>query len=216
MYDLEEILALSKLPPESKTFRRHADRLVKDRCDLESLNFPEKKRLERLSLISGLVGSAYFILFIAGLLLYGRTLDAPVSDAAFWLIMAGFVPAYLLMFLGIRSSIILGRARRIYTRGFIRSLGLKLQQLTSEQFDAVDLFVHNSPPCAWGEPVRPGDMYACFGCSCTFPVGENDWDDLTEVSCPCCGSTQYIFYASAEVPATKELLHILHDLFIEE
>lgn len=216
MYDLEEVLALSKLSPESKTFRRRADRLIKDRCDLESLDFPEKKRLERIYWTSGLLYCAYFLLYITGLFLYGKTLSEPVSDAGFWLIMAGFAVAYLLLLPAIRSSILLSRARRAYTRGFIRDLGQKLQQLTPGQLEAVDLFIHDSPPCTWGEPVRPGDMYVCYGCGCTFPIGKNDWDELTEVNCPHCGSDQYIFWSSAEVPATNELLQILHDLFIEE
>lgn len=215
MFDLEEILELSRLPSDSRQYRRRVARLFRKYDYLDELGFPGKRRWERVQKTSMLVSFAYCALFFAGVFMYGRTLTEPACDAAFWIIMAGLLLWYLLMLPAVRASFMLGRLRREYMSGVIQSLGRKLQKFTPGQFDAVNLFIYNAPPFTWGEPVRPGDGYGCYNCGCIFPADENQLDEF-EPCCPDCGSGDYIFFASAEVPATKELLQILHELFIEE
>lgn len=217
LYQLDELLELSKLPPNSCKFDRQADCLIRTNYDLDSLDFPEKAHWERIQIIWSIVGCALFVLYLVGLLLYAKYTQKTASDLAFWLIMLGFLICYLPLGYAIYASFKLRHFRQKYTRGKLREFGTWLQALTPEQFETIDLLIHEQPPCNWGEAVRPGDVYGCCYCGCTFPIGENDWEENKLPCCPECGSSsRLILTIPAEIHATKEDLLLMHDLFIEE
>lgn len=72
LYQLDELLELSKLPPNSRKFDRQADCLIRTNYDLDSLDFPEKAHWERVQIIWSIVGCALFVLYLVGLLLYAK------------------------------------------------------------------------------------------------------------------------------------------------
>ena len=214
--DLEEVLELSRMDPASREYRKAVKALLKGiPVDADLMDYPGKRRWEYIYLASTLISVAYIIAVFAAIVRYSRTLDGPVSNAGFWLIMGGLAISFVLLAPAGYAGVQMDRLRHRHIREKIDLLAGRLQALTQEQFERIDALLHNIPDFYFSEECTPVTPCGCYRCVLTFEADVRETDYMDPV-CPRCGCNDRIVYGGEGFPVTVQDLQILHDLFIEE
>jgi len=208
---LDDVRHLSDLNPHSRDYQKKF-KYLKSKYVLSSYCIPQLRRYEIIQTAFALFGIAFLIFLCVLWIFHGKISEEKLLSEIFFGVNGTVVSLLTIFFTAIRIHCI----KRKHFRERITTLGKRLRMLTPDQYERVNRLCRNSPGFAWGEEVQPGDICGCFNCIRTFPAIKYDPYEEQYLSCPNCNTETEFVCGSSEVPVTDELLHILHDLFIEE
>lgn len=213
---MDEVLALSKLDKNSRAFHCGLKKLMKDMgIDREFLPVPGKKRWLTVEIFGLLMGVSSFI-GLAILYFFG---DGLSESQTFAWVMGIFIYMYASIVVTLYANIRQSRLTRQYLTQRIFALAERAQKIPPDALErACTLFFH-TPEILWEDelPAPVSISCGCWKCVSLFDTSFTGESGSFDPVCPECGlEDAHVVYGDETVPATRESLQILHELFDEE